>query len=83
MEGSRGDKETKKEERKSIVTTTLGAGAAAPPPSAVDHPMQVRREPRRHNGRCPMSGTRVGCTWAAGYTTGWSAHRQEAQASPS
>ncbi len=30
-----------------------------------------------------LSGTRAGCTWAAGYTTGWSAHRQEAQASPS
>uniref|UniRef100_A0A0E0HEJ3 Uncharacterized protein n=1 Tax=Oryza nivara TaxID=4536 RepID=A0A0E0HEJ3_ORYNI len=30
-----------------------------------------------------LSGARVGCTWAAGYTTGWSAHRQEAQASPS
>ncbi|EEC80852.1 hypothetical protein OsI_23467 [Oryza sativa Indica Group] len=31
----------------------------------------------------PLSGTRVGCTWAAGCTTGWSAHRQEAQARPS
>lgn len=30
-----------------------------------------------------LSGARVGSTWAAGYTTGWSAHRQEAQASPS
>uniref|UniRef100_A0A0D3G7P5 Uncharacterized protein n=1 Tax=Oryza barthii TaxID=65489 RepID=A0A0D3G7P5_9ORYZ len=30
-----------------------------------------------------LSETRVGCTWTAGYTTGWSAHRQEAQASPS
>uniref|UniRef100_A0A0D9ZZ88 Uncharacterized protein n=1 Tax=Oryza glumipatula TaxID=40148 RepID=A0A0D9ZZ88_9ORYZ len=30
-----------------------------------------------------LSGTQMGCTWAAGYTTGWSAHRQEAQASPS
>uniref|UniRef100_A0A0E0PZH0 Uncharacterized protein n=1 Tax=Oryza rufipogon TaxID=4529 RepID=A0A0E0PZH0_ORYRU len=30
-----------------------------------------------------LSRTRVGCTWAAGCTTGWSAHRQEAQARPS